>query len=70
MGSTDITGVHLAWPLIVATDTAECAGSGMQKLGRVSEPGGQTWDKGVSVKEYLMTKLEPGEDESALKGGD
>ncbi|KAI3450343.1 hypothetical protein Pfo_007008 [Paulownia fortunei] len=26
----------------------------------------QTWDKGVSVKEYFMTKLEPGEDERAL----
>ncbi|KAL6967578.1 hypothetical protein U1Q18_033385 [Sarracenia purpurea var. burkii] len=26
----------------------------------------QTWDKGVSVKEYLMQKLEPGEDERAL----
>ncbi|KAB1225901.1 hypothetical protein CJ030_MR1G006386 [Morella rubra] len=28
--------------------------------------GEQTWDKGVSVKEYLMHKLEPGEDERAL----
>ncbi|OIW08643.1 hypothetical protein TanjilG_03319 [Lupinus angustifolius] len=26
----------------------------------------QLWDKGVSVKEYLMNKLEPGEDEKAL----
>ncbi|KAK6118610.1 hypothetical protein DH2020_047652 [Rehmannia glutinosa] len=26
----------------------------------------QTWDKGVSVKEYFMNKLEPGEDERAL----
>ncbi|XP_057953119.1 uncharacterized protein LOC131147631 isoform X2 [Malania oleifera] len=26
----------------------------------------QKWDKGVSVKEYLMHKLEPGEDERAL----
>ena len=26
----------------------------------------QTWDKGVSVKEYLMHKFEPGEDERAL----
>lgn len=26
----------------------------------------QVWDKGVSVKEYLMNKLEPGEDERAL----
>ncbi|KAJ8642382.1 hypothetical protein MRB53_019076 [Persea americana] len=27
---------------------------------------GQNWDKGVSVKEYLMQKLEPGEEEKAL----
>lgn len=37
---------------------------------RMSESGGhlspQTWDKGVSIKEYFMTKLEPGEDERAL----
>ncbi|XP_054814003.1 uncharacterized protein LOC129314551 isoform X2 [Prosopis cineraria] len=26
----------------------------------------QIWDKGVSVKEYLMNKLEPGEDDRAL----
>ncbi|XP_058748757.1 uncharacterized protein LOC131621729 isoform X2 [Vicia villosa] len=26
----------------------------------------QIWDKGVSVKEYLMNKFEPGEDEKAL----
>lgn len=26
----------------------------------------QIWDKGVSVKEYIMHKLEPGEDERAL----
>eukprot|EP00257_Ricinus_communis_P025924 XP_025013338.1 nascent polypeptide-associated complex subunit alpha, muscle-specific form [Ricinus communis] len=26
----------------------------------------QIWDKGVSVKEYIMHKLEPGEDEKAL----
>lgn len=32
------------------------------KLGKGSE----TWDKGVSVKEYLMNKFEPGEDERAL----
>ncbi|PKI35258.1 low-temperature-induced 65 kDa protein [Punica granatum] len=35
--------------------TAESTGSGKQM-----------WDKGVSVKEYLMQKLEPGEDEKAL----
>ncbi|RDX99416.1 hypothetical protein CR513_17520, partial [Mucuna pruriens] len=36
-------------------------------LGRKStNPTAQIWDKGVSVKEYLMNKLEPGEDERAL----
>ncbi|XP_042476621.1 uncharacterized protein LOC122058163 [Macadamia integrifolia] len=29
-------------------------------------PSEHLWDKGVSVKEYLMHKLEPGEDERAL----
>ncbi|THG04669.1 hypothetical protein TEA_003480 [Camellia sinensis var. sinensis] len=51
-----------------------CPGSsGIQNLGRVSETretvtggGLQMWDKGVSVKEYLMQKLEPGEDDRAL----
>ncbi|GFZ01435.1 hypothetical protein Acr_15g0000440 [Actinidia rufa] len=65
-GSTDTAGVHSASPLTVVTDTADCDVSGMHKLGRGSEPRGQTWDKGVSVKEYLMTKLEPGEDERVL----
>lgn len=31
-----------------------------------TSPGKQIWDKGVSVKEYLMQKLEPGDDERAL----
>lgn len=31
-----------------------------------TSPTSQIWDKGVSVKEYLMNKLEPGEDEKAL----
>lgn len=31
-----------------------------------NSPTSQIWDKGVSVKEYLMNKLEPGEDEKAL----
>ncbi|KAL8548900.1 hypothetical protein ACS0TY_007964 [Phlomoides rotata] len=37
---------------------------------KMSQNGGhlspQTWDKGVSIKEYFLTKLEPGEDEKAL----
>lgn len=50
--------------LTVATDTGDdsAADNGMMKLGKGSE----TWDKGVSVKEYLMNKFEPGEDERAL----
>ncbi|GAU47974.1 hypothetical protein TSUD_87780 [Trifolium subterraneum] len=31
-----------------------------------TSPTSQIWDKGVSVKEYLMNKFEPGEDEKAL----
>ncbi|KAK8463881.1 hypothetical protein PHAVU_011G061900 [Phaseolus vulgaris] len=31
-----------------------------------TSPTAQIWDKGVSMKEYLLTKLEPGEDEKAL----
>ncbi|KAF7120520.1 hypothetical protein RHSIM_Rhsim13G0077500 [Rhododendron simsii] len=50
--------------LTVATDTGDdsAADNGMMKLGKGSE----MWDKGVSVKEYLMNKFEPGEDERAL----
>ncbi|MED6120938.1 hypothetical protein PIB30_025567 [Stylosanthes scabra] len=33
---------------------------------KYASPGAQIWDKGVSVKDYLMNKLEPGEDEKAL----
>ncbi|GAV78300.1 hypothetical protein CFOL_v3_21768, partial [Cephalotus follicularis] len=33
---------------------------------RPAIPSEQLWDKGVSVKEYIMNKLEPGEDERAL----
>lgn len=31
-----------------------------------ASPAGQKWDKGVSVKEYIKSKFEPGEDERAL----
>ncbi|KZV34505.1 hypothetical protein F511_14705 [Dorcoceras hygrometricum] len=36
--------------------------------GNLSKSGGspQKWDKGVSMKEYFLNKLEPGEDEKAL----
>lgn len=34
--------------------------------GNSTNPTSQIWDKGVSVKEYLMNKFEPGEDEKAL----
>ncbi|KAK2993161.1 hypothetical protein RJ640_015348 [Escallonia rubra] len=55
-----------------SADTKKQVGSAVEKLGRsweIKEHGTsspQTWDKGVSVKEYLMQKLEPGEDERAL----
>ncbi|XAR60642.1 hypothetical protein NMG60_11034097 [Bertholletia excelsa] len=58
------------------TDSSMCVGSGTEKVGGDSETreanvdsgvsGNQAWDKGVSVKEYLMQKFEPGEDERAL----
>jgi len=34
--------------------------------GKNTSPTAQIWDKGVSMKEYLLNKLEPGEDERAL----
>lgn len=40
------------------------ANAGNLKQYGASSP--QTWDKGVSVKEYFLNKLEPGEDERAL----
>ncbi|KAK3003082.1 hypothetical protein RJ639_019082 [Escallonia herrerae] len=65
-----------AHPAITTTprsaDTKKHVGSVVKKPGRsweIKEQGTsspQTWDKGVSVKEYLMQKLEPGEDERAL----
>ncbi|KAM3739815.1 hypothetical protein ACB098_08G050600 [Castanea mollissima] len=36
------------------------------EIGTHANTSEQIWDKGVSVKEYLMHKLEPGEDERAL----
>ncbi|KAK4785710.1 hypothetical protein SAY86_002399 [Trapa natans] len=37
-----------------------------EEAGENAGPGKQMWDKGVSVKEYMMQKLEPGDNESAL----
>ncbi|KAG2397740.1 uncharacterized protein HKW66_Vig0140240 [Vigna angularis] len=34
--------------------------------GKNTSPTAQIWDKGVSMKEYFLNKLEPGEDEKAL----
>ncbi|XP_031249467.1 low-temperature-induced 65 kDa protein [Pistacia vera] len=34
-----------------------------------ASPTGQMWDKGVSVKEFIKNKFEPGEDERALSQG-
>lgn len=36
------------------------------KVDDQTSPRGQIWDKGVSVKEYIKNKFEPGEDEKAL----
>lgn len=36
------------------------------KSDEISSTGDHQWDKGVSVKEYLMQKLEPGDEEKAL----
>ncbi|KAK7262491.1 hypothetical protein RJT34_30065 [Clitoria ternatea] len=47
--------------------TSSPAPSSAPPLGRKNTSStAQIWDKGVSVKEYLMNKLEPGEDEKAL----
>ncbi|KAL2471324.1 hypothetical protein Adt_39460 [Abeliophyllum distichum] len=35
-------------------------------IGKQSSGSPQRWDKGVSVKEYFLNKMEPGEDEKAL----
>ncbi|XP_027347786.1 proteoglycan 4-like [Abrus precatorius] len=48
-------------PAIPASSLSPAAPSG-----KTPSPTAQIWDKGVSVKEYLMNKLEPGEDEKAL----
>ncbi|XVE79541.1 hypothetical protein DITRI_Ditri14bG0066900 [Diplodiscus trichospermus] len=37
-----------------------------QETGNTFSPRENKWDKGVSVKEYIMNKFEPGEDEKAL----
>ena len=65
----DSAGLNVAAP--EASDNArDYSASGMEKLARNSETADhnspRTWDKGVSVKEYVMHKLEPGEDERAL----
>ncbi|KAK1322067.1 Low-temperature-induced 65 kDa protein [Acorus calamus] len=41
-------------------------GQSNERGGSDETTGSQLWDKGVSVKEYLMQKLEPGEEERAL----
>ncbi|KAI3772298.1 hypothetical protein L6452_03480 [Arctium lappa] len=71
--TTDVLKVHdlpeSGSRLALMTTTQE---SGASKAGKSVEKEeerkgeSQTWDKGVSVKEYLMHKFEPGEDERAL----
>jgi len=66
MPETQETGNHN-----VLSDSAIHLGD-MKKLGESSVIGKQSsgspqrWDKGVSVKEYFLNKLEPGENEKAL----
>ncbi|MED6217250.1 hypothetical protein PIB30_016065 [Stylosanthes scabra] len=48
----------------VSPETPTC--SSAPTTCKYASPGSQIWDKGVSVKDYLMNKLEPGEDEKAL----
>ncbi|KAL7201652.1 hypothetical protein ACSBR1_033368 [Camellia fascicularis] len=69
--ASKIAGLTIAAP--AGTVTTKCADSGTPKLVRVHEirehgtaGANETWDKGVSVKEYGTHKLEPGEDERAL----
>ncbi|KAF2311887.1 hypothetical protein GH714_027152 [Hevea brasiliensis] len=61
--------------LPIATKLGKQAPTSMEKDAPKSAPaaarnhsstGEQIWDKGVSVKEYIMQKLEPGQDEKAL----
>ncbi|KAL0284186.1 UNVERIFIED_CONTAM: hypothetical protein Sangu_2842100 [Sesamum angustifolium] len=54
--------VHFANPGYEAKKTGENSGN----LKQYASGSPQKWDKGISVKEYLMNKLEPGEDERAL----
>ncbi|KAL8055943.1 hypothetical protein ABFX02_04G088000 [Erythranthe guttata] len=56
------TGVHV----LSHDEMIENLNSGSLKQYNAATTSPQTWDKGVSVKEYFMNKLEPGEDERAL----
>ncbi|XP_052187264.1 low-temperature-induced 65 kDa protein-like [Diospyros lotus] len=72
-GESNIASKGTGESNIPSKATEEIATKEVQKHNAVPESkevvagsGQQTWDKGVSVKEYLMHKLEPGEDEKAL----
>ncbi|KAL6516433.1 hypothetical protein OROGR_019738 [Orobanche gracilis] len=62
----DATGitVPLSSPDYVHKKLREKVGNPKQYGPACSSP--QTWDKGVSVKEYFINKMEPGEDDRAL----
>ncbi|CAK9141506.1 unnamed protein product [Ilex paraguariensis] len=71
--ASTIAGLTIVTPTPVETgDTTGPTASVIEKLGSNSETRDQycnsppKWEKSVSVKEYLMHKLEPGEDERAL----
>ncbi|KAG4385284.1 hypothetical protein GLYMA_12G060000v4 [Glycine max] len=61
-------------PSVVASSTLETTPASVTPApssapafsGKNTSPTAKIWDKGVSMKEYLLNKLEPGEDEKAL----
>lgn len=66
---TEAVSEKLAPAYATVTEATSMITSKIQELSTVSPKSTgeeRKWDKGVSVKEYLKTKLEPGEDERAL----
>ncbi|TKY67379.1 mucin-5AC protein [Spatholobus suberectus] len=53
-------------PRTASAPVTPAPASAPPRSGKNTSPTAQIWDKGVSMKEYLMNKLEPGEDEKAL----
>ncbi|QCD88379.1 hypothetical protein DEO72_LG3g2924 [Vigna unguiculata] len=53
-------------PRTTSAPITSAPSAGISQSGKNTSPTAQIWDKGVSMKEYLLNKLEPGEDEKAL----